>query len=118
MCAAAVSCRLAFALDGVPEEEPLHVELHGKQFLGQVCCKTLDAVLLSGLQMHYSSSSYWQSSLLKSQGLAPSPLLSNSICQRNPALLRKVLEQQRLTQPLLLHTAGGHDAGQGHRDCQ
>ncbi|WIA20979.1 hypothetical protein OEZ85_005316 [Tetradesmus obliquus] len=28
--------QLAFALDGVPEEEPLHVELHGKQFLGQV----------------------------------------------------------------------------------
>jgi hypothetical protein len=25
-----------FALDGVPEEEPLHVELFGKQFLGQV----------------------------------------------------------------------------------
>jgi hypothetical protein len=28
--------RLVFGLDGVPEEEPLHVELHGRQFLGQV----------------------------------------------------------------------------------
>lgn len=35
-CAALLLCRLLFNLDGVPEEQPLHVELHGRQFLGQV----------------------------------------------------------------------------------